>query len=170
MIYHGGSAMFRVCLSARDIMTSPVITVNENMAVEELSDLFADRMISGAPVVNDSRALVGVVTQNDIVMSERRRKYIVADGAATDDVLKAWAPQFGSEEMTGYHVEESGAVTVKEIMTPVVFRVDEDTLAQDVAKTMVSARIHRLFVSRDDKIIGVISALDMLRCSVRAIA
>lgn len=162
--------MLRVCLSARDIMTSPVITVNENMAVEELSDLFAGRMISGAPVVNDSGALVGVVTQNDIVLNERHRKHIVADTAVTDDALKAWSPQSGAEEITGYHIAASEALPVKEIMTPLVYRVDEDTLAQDVAKTMVAARIHRLFVSRDDKIIGVISALDMLRCSVRAIA
>ena len=53
--------------------------------------------------------------------------------------------------------------TVGEIMTPMVFEVAEDLPVQQVASTMVRGRIHRVFVTRERKIVGVITALDVLR-------
>ena len=54
-------------LTAKDIMTPEVITVNENATVRELATLLLMNSISGAPVVNEAGELVGVVSQTDIV-------------------------------------------------------------------------------------------------------
>lgn len=160
--------MFMVNLTARDIMSSPVITVKEEMSIEEVSNLFSDRMITGAPVVNDKDRPIGVVTLSDIVRNGPRREYIISDKVASDYVLKDWQPPFDNEELTGYHLEESETLLVRDIMTPFIYRVDEDTPLKELADIMVSGRIHRLFVTKDDEIVGIVTALDMLKTLMRS--
>jgi len=52
---------------------------------------------------------------------------------------------------------------VLDIMTPIVFSVTENTSVQDVAETMLKGGIHRVFVTRDSKLVGIVTALDMLQ-------
>lgn len=53
-------------LTARQIMTSPVITINENASIEEAARLMAKKKIKKLPVTNNNN-LVGIVTYTDIV-------------------------------------------------------------------------------------------------------
>jgi CBS domain-containing protein len=48
-------------------------------------------------------------------------------------------------------------------MTPTIFRVNENATVQQVADTMIRGRIHRVFVTQEEKVVGIISAADMLR-------
>ncbi|HET8948349.1 MAG TPA: CBS domain-containing protein [Candidatus Polarisedimenticolia bacterium] len=48
-------------------MTREPITVPQEMTVAELCDLFQERNINGAPVVDEKGQLVGVVAQDDII-------------------------------------------------------------------------------------------------------
>ena len=69
------------------------------------------------------------------------------------------------------HVRESDAggarvtpATAADLMTPTVFAVGADTPAADVIADMVRSRCHHLFVTdRAGKIVGVVSACDVLR-------
>ena len=54
-------------LRAIDLMTRNPITVPDEMTVGELCDLFQERNINGAPVVDKHGQLVGVVAQDDII-------------------------------------------------------------------------------------------------------
>ena len=59
---------------------------------------------------------------------------------------------------------EDGATKVREIMTDTIFSVHPDAPVTEVASNMVNGRIHRVFVmDRDGKMLGVISALDMVK-------
>ncbi|MFQ5604897.1 MAG: CBS domain-containing protein [bacterium] len=156
-------------ITAQEIMTSPVITVQSQMTVEEVSDLLSSHMITGAPVLDENERHIGVVTLSDIVRNEPRREHIISDKVASDYVLKAWQPQFSAEELTGYHLEESETLLAKDIMTPFIYRVQEETPVSELAQIMLSGRIHRLFVARDDEIVGVVSVLDMLKMFVNAV-
>jgi CBS domain-containing protein len=44
-----------------------------------------------------------------------------------------------------------------------IFSVSEDTSVQEVAETMLKGRIHRVFVTRENKLTGIVTALDMLK-------
>jgi CBS domain-containing protein len=44
-----------------------------------------------------------------------------------------------------------------------IFQVTEDTSVQQVADLMLKNRIHRVFVTRDEKVVGIISTPDMLK-------
>ena len=48
-------------------------------------------------------------------------------------------------------------------MTPMIFEVEEDTTVQKAADIMVKGRIHRLFVRSNSSIIGVVTAMDMVK-------
>jgi len=53
-------------LTARHVMTSPVVTINETVSLEEAAKLMAKRKVRKIPVMNKQK-LVGIVTFTDIV-------------------------------------------------------------------------------------------------------
>jgi len=53
-------------IKVADIMTRDVITVHQDWTVEEAADVMLDRIISGAPVVDNNGRLCGVITQIDM--------------------------------------------------------------------------------------------------------
>ena len=60
------------------------------------------------------------------------------------------------------------SVVVREVMTPVVLSVNLDTSLGEVCERMLDHKVHRVFVTDQAGIlVGVISALDALRCLTR---
>jgi len=70
--------------------------------------------------------------------------------------------QVTQEEATSFHAEQETSATVRDLMTPMIFEVDENASIEEVADTMVKGHIHRLFVTHNRKISGVVTALDMV--------
>jgi CBS domain-containing protein len=52
---------------------------------------------------------------------------------------------------------------VQDIMTPAVYTVRDDAPVAMLARTMVAGRIHRLFVTRGGRIVGIVTSLDLLK-------
>jgi CBS domain-containing protein len=59
-------------MNVQDVMTSTVITVRADSRVEDAARLLAHHRISGLPVVNAAGALIGVVTEHDLIAKEGR--------------------------------------------------------------------------------------------------
>jgi len=59
-------------LKAKDIMKTDVITVSPETTVEELGRLLIKNRISGAPVLDTTNKLVGIVTENDLIKQNTR--------------------------------------------------------------------------------------------------
>ena len=55
-------------LTVRDIMTSPLLTVNENSDVRECAVLMKKHQIHHIPVVNDQKELVGMISASDFLV------------------------------------------------------------------------------------------------------
>ena len=53
-------------LSARQVMTSPLVTIRETASIDEAAGLMAKRKVKKLPVMNREK-LVGIVTFSDIV-------------------------------------------------------------------------------------------------------
>ena len=66
------------------------------------------------------------------------------------------------EEIAGFRMEAEPDVTVQDIMTPMVFAVEDDTTVQEVAAMMITGKSHRVFVKTGGKLAGVITAMDLL--------
>jgi CBS domain-containing protein len=149
-------------LLVRDVMTRAVLTVRADWTIEELKGFLLEHGISGAPVVNGAGELVGVVSATDLLrqgdtgeaFNGRRAEHLLAEPlerALSRDELRSMYVATGSDSV------------VRDLMTPVVFQVDEDAPIHDVADLMARGRIHRVLVVREARPTGIISALDLVR-------
>lgn len=150
-------------LTAKDIMNTNVISIRDDMTVHELANFFTEEMISGAPVMNKDGKLVGVVSVSDIIRNDERRSAIVKDKHESNYYLHGWEDDLNEDEIEELHIEEDDALTVRDIMTPLIFKVPETECISSMADTMIGGRIHRLIVTKDDKAVGIITTLDLLK-------
>lgn len=156
---------FLQSVTAAQIMTHKVISVPYDWTVDRLARFFTDKSISGAPVVDESRRLVGVVTLSDIV---RQTGSGLVDLKSRDEdfyssMLDA---ELSEEDMQSFHESIDQNVMVNDIMTPMVFEVEPDTPLAKVAEAMVKGRIHRVLVTEGRKLKGIISVLDILKVMI----
>ena len=150
-------------LTARDIMTEKLLTVNPDWTVEKLSHFLDEHSIIGAPVVDNSGKPVGVVSVTDIsrdhsVKHPEFPEDIPHDFYSSSQDLPPW-----QEVVNTLNIEPNLKIKVKDIMTPMIFDVHEDTPIHLIADTMIRGRIHRVFVTKNQKLAGIITALDMLQ-------
>ncbi|MFQ5640262.1 MAG: CBS domain-containing protein [bacterium] len=150
-------------LKAKDIMNSGVITVRDDMSVHNLANFFTDRMISGAPVVDKNGKLIGVVSLSDIVRNDARRTAIVEEQLDASYYLHGWEDKLNDEDVQQLHLEQNDGLTIRDIMTPLIFKVSEETSLAEMADTMIGGRIHRLIVTNNDEVVGIVTTLDMLQ-------
>ncbi len=145
---------------ARDIMVKDVFSVTPCMSLVDMDSAFLQRGISGAPVVENGK-LRGVVSRSDI---SRKLSEVVQAPAAADaprgslmDLMTAASrnvkPAF----------ERVRELCVGDIMVEKVVTVSPETSVKEVANVLVSRKIHRVLVVENDKLVGLISALDMVK-------
>jgi CBS domain-containing protein len=144
-------------MRAMDVMTTDVITVDPETTVQAMATLLAERGISGAPVIDANGRLVGIVSEGDLLHRaeigtarrhrERRRSW--------------WLDHFASELARDY-VKSHGR-TVRDIMTRDVVTATENTDLGDVAALLEAKRIKRVPITRDGKVIGIISRANLVR-------
>ncbi|MGY0217100.1 CBS domain-containing protein [Endozoicomonadaceae bacterium StTr2] len=149
-------------VTADQIMCQNVMTVPEDWPVDQLARFLTDKSISGAPVINDSGQLTGVVSFSDIV---RHAGSDMVDHSRRDDdfynsMLNA---SMSPEDQRSFHESVDDTVMVRDIMTPMIFEVAPDTPLFQVAEAMAKGRIHRVMVTEKRELKGIISALDILK-------
>jgi len=141
-------------MRAMDVMTTAVVTVSPDSAVQDLAKLLSERGISGVPVVENGR-LVGIVSEGDLL---RRAE----TGTERRTARRRWRwfdP--GLEEARDY-VKTHGQ-TVRHIMTREVISVDETADLTEVATLMETKRIKRVPVLRDGMLVGILSRANLVR-------
>jgi CBS domain-containing protein len=146
-------------ITASDLMNPRVLTVSQDMGVPELANFLVANDISGAPVVDASGKLVGVVSLSDIaeVLAEDDGE----DGDRSDFFASEWDAGLSPEEIEELPPDAT-ELTVADIMTPDVFTVGEETPVSEIAEAMISSHVHRLLVTREDRVVGIISTSDLL--------
>ena len=148
-------------LTARDVMNADVITIQKNKTVKELSTLLTEHWITGAPVVNDEDNLVGVVSLTDIAKNVNETDVAVDNSNPRYDV-RGWENKMEPEELEQCHIEKEGML-VEDIMTSLPLTVPETTTVPEIADIMVEGRVHRLLVTRNRQLMGIITTLDVLK-------
>jgi CBS domain-containing protein len=144
-------------MRAMDVMTTDVITVDPDMTVQGLASLLAERGISGAPVVDAHGKLVGIISEGDLL----HRAEIGTAHRHRDRRRSWWLDHFAADRAREY-VKSHGR-TVRDIMTPDVVAVTEDTDLADVAAVLEAKRIKRVPVMRDGQVVGIISRANIVR-------
>jgi len=149
-------------VTAEDVMSRQVLTVDPETTVHELAVFLTENQISGAPVTDRSGRLLGVVSLTDIAESEVDRTELGADQGDPVEEVRGWEDEASADELRGLHVE-SGGTLVRDIMTPTAYTIAPETPVSQVAQTMIAGRIHRLLVVRQHQVLGIVTSLDLLK-------
>jgi CBS domain-containing protein len=161
-------------LLARDVMTMDVLAVSQDMTLEEVARFLVEHEISGAPVVDPRGRLLGVVSLADLVRagSEEERAGGVArhsdarraPEALTLDLLEEpEPPEEQVEELSDEELAEEEPRRVADVMSTRVLSVDGATPITEVARMMVQARFHRVLITDNGKLVGLVSSMDLVR-------
>jgi len=148
--------------TASDVMSKEVICVAEDMELRELTRMFLDRGITGAPVLNRGGDLVGVISQHDLLFYSLTR----GDELVLDSDFYQSVRVDGRRLPQGFQVEDANSGRVSDVMTPVVHSVSARTPVDRVAQLMTRKHIHRVIVTQGKKVAGIISAVDLLKVMV----
>lgn len=135
--------------TARDILTRDVVTIGPDQEVSAIVDLFHLHGIGGIPVTDGKRKLLGLVTRTGLLDHA-----LTAGGLEISPLLAAAAP--------GVAGQRKGP-TARDLMAEKVFTTTPDTPVAKIAELMSAECIHRMPVVEDDRVVGIVTSLDVLR-------
>jgi CBS domain-containing protein len=147
-------------LRVAEISHSEWPTLGPDETVERAIKLFAESGISGAPVVEDGRRLVGIVTEGDLIF---RDADIKAPGFL--DILGGLIP-LGSWDEYRKEALKSAGVTVDEVMTRELITISPDATLAEASTIMADKRVKILPVAEVAILHSVITRMDILTLHV----
>lgn len=146
-------------MQARDIMTSPAITVAANTHIPELARLMRVNQISGMPVVDGEGKLLGLVTDHDLIMRNapvREPRYF--------SVLSGVIP-LNLEEYRHYRdqLRHTMAVTAADLIEPGFHTITPDTPLEEAMELMLNPQVTMLPVVENEQVVGVVTRTNLVR-------
>ncbi len=147
--------------SVRAAMRGVLSALTPQMSVAAAARLFAERRISGAPVVDESGKAVGVVSERDLL---RARPHVGGDGGGVDYYLWFHGDSEIPVQVCGAEPDQRGVVA--DVMTRRVVWVTPETTLRAAIEQMLAERIHRLLVLDGGRLVGLLSTTDVLRTLV----
>lgn len=156
------SALEIPAYQAQDLMSTNVLCVYEGWSIERLADFFLSHDISGAPVISSDHQLIGMVSKSDIVKFENSDDNVKR--RALSEYFRDYIDQeISREDLDRWCTNAQKNCTVHQIMSSHVISVDEQADIEEVVRLLVDCNIHRVFVTQDSTVTGVITTLDVLK-------
>jgi CBS domain-containing protein len=172
----------------KDLMTTDVVTVEPQTTLRDIVELLQAQGISGAPVVTGSRVR-GVISITDVLRFqtevpqaiptqradqmdwgelEEPEVWVEGDSSPSSFFLDYWEDagadvweRFSETEGPEWDVLQEH--TVSEVMTRVLYTLTPDSEVHEAAEYMLRAGVHRLLVTQDLALVGIVTATDILR-------
>jgi CBS domain-containing protein len=141
-------------MNVADVMTRTAITVTPETTIEAAARLLLEHRISGLPVVDPGGAVVGVVTEGDLLRrietgTERRHsgwlEFLIAPGRLAEEYAHANARRVG------------------EVMTTDVVAVTPEEPLAEVVRLMERHHIKRLPVIENGRLVGIVSRANLVQ-------
>lgn len=143
-------------LKVKDVMSREVFVLSPSTPVKEAAKLLAEKKIGGAPVVEGDK-LVGIVSEADLIMQDVKIHFPtylhLLDGFIYLESLK----KFETE------LKKAVGAKVEDLMTKDVICTDEEASVEEVATLMVEEGISRLPVTKEGKVVGMVTKGDLVK-------
>ena len=140
-------------MRAADVMTHRVTTTTPDATVAEAARVMLEHRISGLPVVDANGAVVGMVTEGDLL----RRTEI-----GTERRRPNWLEfLLGPGRLAGEYTHTHGR-KIEEVMTRKVVTIDPSTPLESLVGLMEKHRIKRLPVVEGGRLVGIVSRANLL--------
>jgi CBS domain-containing protein len=151
-------------LAVSNVMTAPVTTLTADTTIEDAATLLVEADIGGAPVVDGSGRLIGLLDDSDLVLSEAR-----LHAPTTIEILGAYIPLPGERRRFQDELRQALGRTVGEVMEDDPPSVRPDATVEDVATLLHDRAVSRVAViDADRRVVGIVSRGDLVRALRRA--
>lgn len=140
-----------------EIMTRDVIAVAPGTTIHRAAGLLADHGISGLPVVDDQGAVVGILSEGDLIVRQRPRPR-----------PSFWRLFFQDGERLAREYQKAAGTTVAEVMTTTVISIRPDAPLEAAAALLDGHKVRRLPVMDDGRLVGIVSRGDLVKALATA--
>jgi CBS domain-containing protein len=138
-------------MRVEDVMTAPAVSVSPDTSLKDVAALLVERGISGLPVVDSAGAVLGVVSEADILLKEASEQ---AHGGFLASRRK-------------HEPGKEAARTAGEAMTSPAQTTDPSASVAEAARRMIDGGVNRLPVVADGVLVGIVTRADLVRAFVR---
>ena len=140
-----------------EVMTRDVVSVTPDTPLKDVAAVLVERGVSGLPVCDADGAVVGVLSEADL---------LVKQGGSPDRSggLFAWLVETASAP----DLAKLRAHTAGEAMTTPAVTVQTASPVSEAARTMVSLGVNRLPVVEDGRLVGIVTRADLVRLFTRS--
>lgn len=146
-------------MQVREIMSSPAITVSPTTEIREVARTMREHVISGVPVVDDGGALLGLITEIQLIARNapvHEPRYLA--------VLSALIP-VNIEEYRQYkeQLRQALAITAVDLMEEEVETIAPDAPIDEALERMLDPEVTMLPVVEGGRVMGVVTRTDLVR-------
>jgi CBS domain-containing protein len=143
----------------RDVMVTPVITIEPSATVQQVASLFLQKQISAAPVLDGNGKLVGIVSEGDLLHrveagTERHRSWWLRALIDSDTLAAEYVKSHGHK--------------ISDIMTRDVITTSPQAPLHEVAALLEKNAIRRLPVLENGQLVGIVSRANLLQAVASA--
>lgn len=146
-------------MQARDVMTTALVTAAPETPIEEIARLMTRNGISGVPILDADRAVVGMVSEGDLMSRVEG-----AEDAPRGSLARIL---FGEGGSTADFIRQRGRLA-RDIMTRNVIAVPPEMPVGEIARLVERQHIKRVPVVEDGRIVGLVSRANLLHALARA--
>ncbi len=143
----------------RDVMTTDVVTLHPDQSFDEAARLLADRRIGAVPVVDAEGNVVGLLRDEDLIVSEAN-----LHAPTWFTFLGAEFPLPRAQKRFEGELRRMVAATVRDLMTTHFATAHPDDPLGPVAAQMHDRDVtHMPVVDRDGHLVGIVARGDLVR-------
>src|SRR5581483_9192240 len=143
-------------MNIETLMSKHVVTASPDTPLKRVARMLTRYRISGVPVCDESGAVLGVVTEADILCKEQG--LIPEPGG-----MLGWL--FEKADSEGARIL---ARTAAEAMSTPAMTIAPGASISEAARIMITRRINRLPVVEDGRLVGIVSRADLVRAFHRS--
>jgi len=138
----------------RDFMTPRVIAIGPDASLADAAKLMLENKVSGLPVIDATRQVVGIVSEHDLLRRQEDDK-----GKPGSHWLQLMIERAGLvEESARFHDRR-----VKDVMTPSPITVAPTSSLGEACRIIEGRGIKRLPVVENGELVGIIARADLVR-------
>jgi CBS domain-containing protein len=138
-----------------DVMTIDVVTIGPDAMLKEAASIMVRAGVSGLPVLDDRRRVIGIITEADFVTVEAERSWGRQRRRLLPGFMDSQAPP--------------DARLVKDAMTTNPHGIDRESSVTEAARKMTELKVKRLpVVLPDGTLDGIISRADVMGAFARS--
>jgi len=150
-------AVLRMTRSVKvsEVMTRDVAAVSGDSPLEDLAELMSARKVSGVPVIDRDRKVIGVVSEKDLLG--------VMGGGEAKTFMEVIAQCLKGRSCLAVPVRDNVAA---DIMSSPAVTVNEDTSVMEVADLFIQKGVNRVpVIDGSGRLVGIVSRGDVVRSS-----